>query len=68
MAISGRRPWRPDGKVYRGMRRTRVSARTMLEGQPPRRRSIVKIFTGAVKDLVSMLRKSRGASDAPRVE
>jgi hypothetical protein len=50
------------------MRRTRVSARTMLEGQPPRRRSIVKIFTGAVKDLVSMLRKSRGASDAPRVE
>jgi hypothetical protein len=55
MAIQGRRPKRPDGLVYRNMRRTRIADRTLLEGRPVRR-SIVKVFLEALREFVQVIR------------
>ena len=55
MAIQGRRPNRPDGLVYRKMRRTRIADRTLLEGTPARR-GIVKVFIETLREFAQLLK------------
>jgi hypothetical protein len=66
MAIQGRRPKRPDGLVYRNMRRTRIADRTLLEGAPTRR-GMVKMFLETLREFAQLI-KNRGKAQSREKE
>jgi hypothetical protein len=59
MITSGRRAKRPDGAVYRRMRRQSVAGRTLLEtaGHPRRGGGILQAATRSLTVLLDLLRR-----------
>jgi hypothetical protein len=60
MITSGRRPKRPDGQVYRQMRRQGVSGRSLLEGSRRGggggRGGMLRAAARSLKSLLKLLR------------